>query len=125
MAQTASRCSVHASRLGSGLASQKASTAGCIEATSATDGSAAASVRNTSQIGRVVSATLRHSPPPSSGTATSRNPASFSRAKSAGIEVAPRLALGALRPPLAGDRLDLPRQVRPRTSISGVLPLII
>ena len=43
----------------------------------------AASVRSTSQIGRVLAPTLRHRPPMSSGTATRRNPACASRSKSA------------------------------------------
>ena len=80
---------------GAGRASQNPITDGCIEATSATDGSAAASVRSRAQIGPVVSATLRHSPPRASGTATSRKPAPASRAKSSGSR--PRLACRAGR----------------------------
>jgi hypothetical protein len=45
LANTASRCASHSGFDGSGLASQNASTAGCIDDTSATDGSADASRR--------------------------------------------------------------------------------
>ena len=82
VANAAVRCCVHLDCPSSGRASQKPRTAACIEATRATEGSAAASVRSTSQIGRVLAPTLRHRPPMSSGTATRRNPACASRSKS-------------------------------------------
>ena len=64
-------------------------------------GSAAASVRSVSQIGRVVSATLRQSPPVSSGTATMQEAGLRQSREVGGVETAASLPLGTVRPPLA------------------------
>lgn len=82
VAATARRCSSHLGWSGSGLAIQKLSTAGCIADTSATDESAAASVRSTPHSGRAVWAAEVHMPPWSRGTIARRSPASASAAKS-------------------------------------------
>ena len=84
VAKTAVRCSVHSARVVSGRASQNPRTAGCIDATNATDESAPARPRRSSQIGLVDSGTLRQSPPSSSGTPARRKPAWASCSKSAG-----------------------------------------
>ena len=59
----------------SGVASQNDSTAGCIDATSATEESPRARVRSISPTGLVDFARLSNSPPSASGTPVSRKPA--------------------------------------------------
>ena len=82
------RCCSQTSAYGAGASravsqSPERMTAGCIEATNATDGSPCASVRSISQIGLVECWTSRHMPPWSVGTTHSRYPASQSSSKSA------------------------------------------
>jgi len=67
------------------VAIQKFSTTGCIAQTKATEESPWASVRSISQIGRVDRDRLSQTPPWSTGTPVSRNPASRSCSKSTAI----------------------------------------
>jgi hypothetical protein len=84
---TYARCSSHASRCSGGAcgdACQNDSTAGCIEATSATEASPRARTFSTSPTVRVDAATLSNSPPSELGTPVSRNPAAASSSNSSG-----------------------------------------
>ena len=81
------RCSRQASGSAgdsSGSSSHIASTVGCIVATSATDGSARAKVRNIAPTKRVDRCAPCHTPPISAGTPVNVRPASCNVAKSAG-----------------------------------------
>ena len=89
------------------LASQKTSTVGCIAQTNATEESPCASVRRSSQRGRVDWRTLSQMPPWSTGTPARGNPASRSCAKSAATSVPPLLPLTALRGEAGGQFADV------------------
>ena len=104
------------SRLGSGWASQKASTAGCIDGDErhrrVGRAPASAAPRRSAASSRRRSAT---GPPPSSGTATSRKPGVVEPVEVVRRRGARRAWRSArVRSPLAGDDVDLTRQARPR-----------
>lgn len=81
VAKTAARCTSQATSPGASFANQNDNTAGCIAETSAGDGSAAASTRSASAIGRTEDCRSRQVPPAATGSERSMSARQMIRAR--------------------------------------------